>query len=76
MKKKGLTRAGAEIVRALDEFRETLAKGGADAVTKRYTVRTVQLDLDPKSYTGEDVKKVREVLGLSQPLFARFLVRL
>ena len=67
-----LTPVGAEIVEALTEFYETL-KQGPDAVAKRFTVRTVELDLKPSTYTGEEVKKVRDLLGLSQPLFARFL---
>jgi putative transcriptional regulator len=67
-----LTPAGAEIVAALTEFYEAL-KEGSEAVTKRFTVRTVELDLKPRTYTGEEVKKVRDLLGLSQPLFARFL---
>jgi putative transcriptional regulator len=71
-KREELTPAGAEIVEALTEFYEAL-KGGPEAVTKRFTVRTVELDLKPRSYTGEEVKKVRDLLGLSQPLFARFL---
>jgi putative transcriptional regulator len=71
-KDEGLTPAGAEIVEALTEFYETL-KQGPDAVAKRYTVRTVEFDLKPRIYTGEEVKRVRDLLGLSQPLFARFL---
>ena len=67
-----LTPAGAEIVGALTEFYEAL-KEGSEAVTKRFTVRTVELNLKPRSYTGEDVRRVRDLLGLSQPLFARFL---
>jgi putative transcriptional regulator len=73
MKKTGLTAAGAEIVNALTEFHETLKEGGAEAVAKRYTVRTVELDLEPRSFTGEEVRKVRDLLDLSQTLFARFL---
>lgn len=67
-----LTPAGAEIVEVLTEFYEAL-KEGPEAVAKRFTVRTVELDLKPRSYTSEEVKKVRDLLGLSQPLFARFL---
>jgi putative transcriptional regulator len=67
-----LTPAGAEIVEALTEFYEVL-KRGPEAVAKRFTVRTVELDLTPRPYTGEEVKRVRDLLGLSQPLFARFL---
>ena len=73
MSKRGLSRNGTEIVEALTEFHETLKAGGAVAVTKRYTVRTVELDLDPRCYTSEDVRKVRDLLALSQALFARFL---
>jgi putative transcriptional regulator len=67
-----LTPAGAEIVEALTEFYETL-KQGPEAVAKRFTVRTVELDLTPRTYTADEVKNVRGLLGLSQPLFARFL---
>src|SRR5271157_4385224 len=73
MKKQELTRAGSEIVSALTEFYEALRDGGCEAVAERFTVRTVELNLEPRSYTGDDVKKVRRLLGLSQPLFARFL---
>src|SRR4051812_8006445 len=67
-----LTLAGAEIVEALTEFYEALKQGPAE-VTKRFTVRTIELDLKSRIYSGEEVKKVRDLLGLSQPLFARFL---
>lgn len=70
--KKRLTPAGAEIVEALTEFYEVL-KQGPEAVTKRFTVRTVELDLTPRTCTAEEVKNVRGLLALSQPLFARFL---
>lgn len=73
MSEKELTPAGAEIVGALTEFYNTLKEGGSDAVTRRFTVRTVELDLEPRVYTGEDVKRIRNMLGLSQVLFARFL---
>lgn len=66
-----LTPKGAKIVGALTEFRDAL-KGGV-RIDDRFTVRTVELDLRPRLYTAEDVKRVREQLNLSQPLFARFL---
>jgi putative transcriptional regulator len=40
---------------------------------KRYTVRHLTLDLDPGDYTPDQVRATREVFGLSQPLFAKFL---
>ena len=40
---------------------------------KRYTVRHLTLDLEPGDYTPDKVRATREVFGLSQPLFAKFL---
>jgi DNA-binding transcriptional regulator YiaG len=40
---------------------------------KRYTVRHLTLDLEPGDYTPGKVRATREVFGLSQPLFAKFL---
>jgi putative transcriptional regulator len=73
MTEKNLSAAGKEIVEALTAFHQTLKRGGAAAVARKFTVRTVRLDLEPRSYTGDDVKKVRSMIGLSQVLFARFL---
>jgi putative transcriptional regulator len=67
-----LSQAGAEIVGALTEFRDTLREGSR-AVERKYTVRTVELKLEPHVYSGKDVEGVRRVLGLSQALFAQFL---
>jgi putative transcriptional regulator len=67
-----LSPAGAEIVGALTEFYQALEEGSG-SVAKKFTIRTVELKLEPHSYEGQDVKRVRELLGLSQPLFARFL---
>ncbi len=66
-----LSEAGAEIVGALEAFLDVLQGGGE--IAERFTVRTVQLDLNPRDYKAEDVKKTRAILGLSQALFARFL---
>lgn len=66
-----LSAAGAEIVVALNGFLTALREGGD--LTKRFTVRTYDLRLEPRVYTGADVKKTRMMLGLSQALFARFL---
>ena len=40
---------------------------------KRYTVRHLTLDLEPGDYTPDKVRATREIFGLSQPLFAKFL---
>lgn len=71
MKHTTLSPKGAKIVAALSEFRDTLKTGVR--VEDRFTVRTVELDLVPHDYAPEEVKQVRDLLGLSQPLFARFL---
>ncbi len=72
MRDETLSRAGAEIVGALTEFRDTLREGSR-AVEKKYTVRTVKLKLEPQVYSRKDVEGVRRMLGLSQALFAQFL---
>ena len=66
-----LSKAGAEIVEALTGFLDAVQGGGA--IADRFTVRTVDLDLKPRAYTGDDVKRMRELLDISQALFARFL---
>ena len=40
---------------------------------KRYTVRHLTLDLEPGDYAPDKVRATREIFGLSQPLFAKFL---
>lgn len=60
----------AEIIDALEDFADALEKG---EVHQRLTVRQIHLNLEPGEYSRDLVKKTRELLGLSQPLFARFL---
>lgn len=67
----GLSPLGAEMVAGLGAFCDALESG--EPIAKRYTVRTVQIDLEPARYGAEDVKALRTRLGGSQPLFARFL---
>jgi len=69
-KKKGRLNVGSELVRRLRDFNEVLET--TDNVAARLTCRTIRLHLEPKKYSGADVKKVRELLGVSQPLFAQF----
>lgn len=40
---------------------------------KRYTIRQLTLDLEPGDYAPDKVRATREIFGLSQPLFAKFL---
>ena len=55
----------------MSRFCEALESG--EPIEKRFTVRTITLDLHPKAYSAEDVKRVRSQLNASQALLARFL---
>ena len=59
-----------DILEALAEFTGALEKG---EVLQRLTCRQVKLNLEPSPYSPQLVKGTRKVLGVSQPLFARFL---
>jgi putative transcriptional regulator len=61
---------GEEILDGLKGFAEALEAG---VETERYTIRTVKSDLVPQVYDGERVRKTRELLGMSQAVFALFL---
>ncbi len=60
-----------KVLERLQGFAETLERG--ESVAKRYTVRTVELDLKPINYGADEVRRVRERLGLSQALLAEYL---
>ncbi len=65
------TTIGAEILEALEEVRDA-AKSG-EPWEQRFTVRSFRFDLRPRDYGPSVVQSVRQLLGLSQPLFADFL---
>lgn len=60
----------SQILEALSEFTDALKKG---EVSKRFTCRQIKLDLRPTSYNPELVKTTRQLLKISQTLFAHFL---
>src|SRR5262249_1179267 len=62
---------GAEILAALGEVRDALNSG--EPLERRFTVRSYRFDLPGREYGPADVRSVRQLLGLSQPLFADFL---
>lgn len=65
---------GSEIVGRLQRFVESLESLPPGApLSKRFTVRTVKLNLQTPSCTAKDVKATRELLGSSQAIFAQFL---
>src|SRR5262249_17998653 len=44
-----------------------------DPLERRFTVRSYRFDFETRDYSPDDVRSVRQLLGLSQPLFADFL---
>ncbi len=58
------------IVGRLGTFRDAVRAGG---ISDKFTCRKIELDLKPKKYTGEDVRQVRDILGVSQAIFAEFI---
>jgi putative transcriptional regulator len=62
---------GGELVRRLKRFTEALKD--TDDISKRFTCRTVKLNLSPVPYDAEGVKKTRRKLSASQAIFAQFL---
>ena len=67
----GLSPLGAEMAAGLSAFRDALESG--EPLEKRFTVRTVRMELEPKPYLAADVKDIRTRLNASQALLARFL---
>lgn len=60
---------GRRLVAEFSEFRNALRN--KEPVQKRYTVRTVELDLRPKEFDAEDVKVIRHKLNVSQAVFGK-----
>jgi DNA-binding transcriptional regulator YiaG len=61
---------GDEIVEGLRELVEVLRSG--EPLESRFTVRTYKI-APPPEYHGEGVRRVRELLAMSQAAFAAFL---
>ncbi len=66
-----LTPKGAKIVAALERFRDAIEAG--IPIQERYTVRRVKLELTPRTFGPHEVKEIRAMMGVSQPLFGQFL---
>ena len=72
MKRKSkLTPKGAKIVAALERFHDAIKDG--KPIEQLYTVRRVKLDLTPRTFGPADVKGIRALMGVSQPIFGQFL---
>jgi putative transcriptional regulator len=63
--------AGSKILAAIEEATEILRSEGLES--KRLTVRTYKVAPAPQRYQPGDVKRVRELLGMSQAVLANFL---
>jgi DNA-binding transcriptional regulator YiaG len=61
---------GQEIVEGLRELSDTLRAG--KPLESRFTVRTYKIPAPPQ-YVGAEVRRVREVMAMSQAAFAAFL---
>lgn len=59
---------GDEIIRGLTGMRDALAAG--QRLPERFTMRTVELQLEPRDWTPEEIKALRERLKASQSIFA------
>jgi len=65
------TQFGKEIVDNLEELADALEK--KEIISEKFTCHKVALNLIPTTYTPEMVKETREILSVSQALFAQFL---
>jgi len=68
---KPLSSAGAKIVAAFQEAIDTMRTG--EPFEHTFTVRTYKVEFTPRDYGPDDARRVRDLLGMSQVLFARFL---
>jgi putative transcriptional regulator len=66
-----LNEAEREIIGALTDFRDTLR--ARTPLETKYTVRQVVVVVPPPQLGPEDVRRTRETLGVSQPVFADFI---
>lgn len=62
---------GDEIVEGLKEFTDALES--REPIGEKFTMRKVILDLRPTTYTPQEVKRARRLLGASQAVFAEFI---
>jgi DNA-binding transcriptional regulator YiaG len=71
IRKSKLNTVERDLVEGLEGF---LADLKSDApIEKKYTCRRVILDLEPHTYTADQVRATRRLLNASQELFAQFL---
>ena len=59
------------LISGLTELRDTIQEGIRPE--ERFTMRTVDIDLEPQTYEAADVKRIRNSLNASQAVFAKLL---
>lgn len=62
---------GDEIIRGLSGLRDALASG--QRLPERFTMRTVELELEPRDWTPAEIVELRNSLHVSQSVFAKLL---
>ena len=62
---------GADLIADMRKLIEVIRSG--EPIEKHFTVRQMTVKVEPRQYTADDVKAVREKLHASQALFAKFL---
>lgn len=69
----GLSPAGERIVAAFEEAIGAMRAGAPTPQGRRLTARTYRVDFASPNYGPADVLRVRELLAMSQVVFAQFL---
>lgn len=59
------------LLESLGEVRDALKSG--TRLDKKYTVRTIELELEPHEYTPAEIKRIREMFNSSQAVFAQLI---
>lgn len=66
--KKQPPRMGEEILRGLGQMRDALEQ--EQPLESRFTMRTVELELEPRVYSAEEIQGIRRSFHASQAVFA------
>lgn len=66
-----MTKFGKQIIDELNEFADALEQG--ENIPEKFTCHHVSLALKPTTYSPRKVKATREILNVSQTIFAQFL---
>jgi len=62
---------GDEIVRGLKGLRDALSAG--ESLPRRFTMRTVELELEPREWSSREIRELRDQLKASQSVFAKLI---